>query len=110
MRAPAGTVVTEEGRRVADTVRLHIAGGQAGRWLAFRLSDGGTDGVVYDDRAAAIRYQLHESQCAYIKIPYDTLTDQEASRYLVLCRMAYDAGLRFTDPESARHDVIPGRM
>lgn len=103
-------VTTPEGQRVSAEVRLAIAEGHAGRWMAFRLSDGGTDRVRYATRAEAIRYQLHESQCAYIRVPWDDCTPQEATSYLEVCRKLYAAGLRFTDPESARHEPIPVRM
>lgn len=105
-----GARVSDPGRRVSATVRQAIADGAQGRWMAFRLSDGGSDGVRYAARVEAVHHQLHESQCAYIKIPWDDCTPEDATSYLDLCRGLYDAGLRFVDPEAARHEPIPRRM
>lgn len=102
--------VTDEGRRVSAAVQLAIAEGCAGRWMAFRLSDGGTDGNRYATRVEAIHYQLHESQCAYLRVPYDNCTPEEATSYLGMVRRLYDAGLRLTDPEAQRREPVPVRM
>lgn len=90
--------VTDRGKRLAEAVRVARAAGGEGRWIAARLSDGGTDGAVYDDRAAAVRHQLHETQCAYLKVPPAPMPDHEASGWLDLNERAYDAGMRLEDP------------
>ena len=108
---PDVVAASEAGRRCSDTVRLHIAGGNAGRWVAIRLSDGGSDGIVYDTRADAIRHQLHETLCAYVQIPRDDMPPGEATRFLGINRMLYDAGLRIVDPdEPARELIMPERV
>jgi hypothetical protein len=86
-------------KRCSDSIRLHIACGMAGKWVAIRLSDGGSDGVVYDTRGDAIRHQLHETLCAYVKIPLDDMPTEEAAIFLAFNRRVYDAGYRMTDPE-----------
>lgn len=96
----------EAGRRCSDVVRQAIADGHAGRWAAIRLSDGGSDGVAYDTRGDAVRHQLHESQCAYVKIPRDDMGPGEATRFLEIHREVYDKGMRFIDPEDPDRELI----
>lgn len=72
-----------------------------GQWLAIRLSDGGYDGVAYEHRADAVRHQLHETQCAYVRIPPGGMTPREAEAFLGYHRALYDAGFRLPDPEFA---------
>jgi hypothetical protein len=93
-------------RRLSDEVRLHIVCGNAGKWIAARLSDGGGDGTVYDTRADAIAHQLHETQCAYLCIPHDDLSPRSAGRYLEMHRELYDGGFRLSDPDDPR--ATPG--
>jgi hypothetical protein len=89
--------VTDEGRRLHEAVTLHILAnpdGATGRWVAARLSDGGTDNVLYDTNEDAIRHPLHEKQCAYMCISPAGTTEREATRFLQLWRQFYDAGHR----------------
>jgi hypothetical protein len=70
-------------------------------FIAIRLSDGGCDMVLYESKKDAIRYQVHEQQCAYIAFrslaggasPSDML------RILRFHRGAYRAGMRLVDPD-----------
>lgn len=96
--------VTEAGRRASDVVQQAIVDGYPGFWLALRLSDGGSDGIAYASKADAIRYQLHEQQCAYLRVPRDHASPREMSRYLELHRLLYAKGCRLADP-----DGDPGR-
>lgn len=98
---------SDAAKRCSDTVRLHIVAGAAGKWAAIRLADGGSDNVAYDTRADAIRHQLHETQCAYVKIPPDDMPPEHAESYLAFHRKAYDAGFRLTDPDDRREVVMP---
>jgi hypothetical protein len=101
---------SDAARRCADhvTVRALIAG-NTGKWVAIRLSDGDSDGVVYDTWRDAVRHQLHETQCCYIKIPPDGMTPVQAERYMNIHRALYDGGHRLVDPE-AFGAVMPNRM
>lgn len=95
---------SDSARRMADNVNIHIAAlGEAasGKWVAIRLSDGGSDGVLYDTRTQAITHQVHEKQCLYVRIPPfgDTMTPREAQAFLNLQRSLYDAGYRLQDPD-----------
>jgi hypothetical protein len=67
-------------------------------WIAARLSDGGTDGQCYPDKDTAVRYQLHETQCAYLRVPPMDMPPGEAEGWLALNERAYDAGMRLSDP------------
>lgn len=100
---------TDAARRSSDAVRAHIAEGQAGRWVALRLSDGGSDGIAYDTRQNAIRHQLHETQCAYVKVPMDDLSPRAAAALLRTHRAVYDAGLTLADPDDPRELITPDR-
>jgi hypothetical protein len=97
---------SEAGRRCSDIISLHILAGDAGRWAAVRLSDGGSDGIAYDTRADAVRHQLHETLCAYVKIPRDAMPPAEATRFLGINRMFYDKGLRLIDPDAPEREMI----
>lgn len=80
-------------------------------WIAIRLSDGGSDMVIYDCKQDAVRGQLHEQQCAYIAFRnlIGGATAREMLRYLRFCEMAYDAGMRLPDPDApdGGPDVAP---
>lgn len=103
-----GQVVTDAGRRMADIVRQAMVDGHAGRWLAIRLSDGGSDGVTYGARADAVRHQVHETQCLYLKVPPGgSMSDRDATRYLEVHRQMYDAGMRLIDPDNLNRGVVP---
>lgn len=71
-------------------------------WIAIRLSDGGSDMVIYETKQDAVRHQLHEQQCAYIAFRnlIGGASEKEMLRYLRFNRMAYDAGFRLPDPDA----------
>lgn len=96
-------VYSDAARRCSDVINTHVAVhkfGAFGKWAAIRLSDGGSDGVMYDTKADAVRHQLHETQCAYVRIPLDGMSAREAEIYLEFNRKLYDAGMRMSDPET----------
>lgn len=103
----APPVVSDRGRRMADAVNTALLGqGQSicGRWMAIRLSDGGSDGRVYDTKSDAVRHQLHRTQCYYVTITPDGITPAVASRMLDMAEQWYDAGIDLADPQA---HVIP---
>lgn len=68
---PLGFVPSDAARRASDIIVMHFLAdpvGNRNRVCAIRLSDGGSDGVVYDNLAQAVRYQLHYKQCMYVRI------------------------------------------
>jgi hypothetical protein len=92
--------ITDAGRRLsAAHAEARRAGGE-GRWIAARLSDGCTDGRIYDQRADAVRHQIHETQCVYVMVQPGLMTEREASKLIEVNQRAYDAGFRFVDPNT----------
>lgn len=84
-------------KRAYDVMNLHVIGkGESswGNWCAFRLSDGGSDGVLYPTRETAISHQLHPTQCCYLMIPPTGFTLGEIRDFLALSRKLYDKGAR----------------
>lgn len=82
----------------------------AGRIVAIRLSDGGSDGVAYHDRASAMRHQLHWSQCAYFRLQPEYWSVSTCDTMLQYVRWRYDAGWR-PDPENPDQTLIlPTRL
>jgi hypothetical protein len=114
----------DRARRCSDVVNMHVlahvpaAGGPPDwngptPWVAIRLGDGSSDGVLYDSKAAAIKHQLHENQCAYVSIPPDGMTVKQALVYLHYTQQMYEAGLRLADPDMQVHvplrpETMPG--
>lgn len=102
----SGVPYSDAARRCSDLVRQAIVDGNVGRWLAIRLSDGGSDGVAYDRKADAVRFQLHESQCAYVKVPADDMSPRAAERFMAINRQIYDSGVaRLADPDGPGGDT-----
>lgn len=97
--------VSDAGRHCSDAVNLASLVGGMGKWVAARLTDGKTDGNVYDSKSDAIKHAiinlklLHESQAAYIKIPPGGMPPAEATRFLEVVRKLYSSGMRITDPD-----------
>lgn len=98
----------DAGQHCADAVNLALSLGGQGKWIAIRLSDGKSDGNLYDYKREAIKHQLHEFQCAYIKIPPGGMTKQDAIQYLGVMRKLYDKGARLADPDKSV--VMPHTM
>lgn len=94
-------------RHCADAVNLHVAVdpyGSIGKWVAVRLADGKSDGRLYESKYEAVRFQLHETMCAYISIPPGGMPVADAEVYLKVMRQLYDAGYKLADPD--KH-IIP---
>jgi hypothetical protein len=62
-------VITDAARRMSDIINLTITFNGVweikDKWMAFRLSDGSTDGALYDTRQDAINHQSNPQWCAY---------------------------------------------
>lgn len=94
---------SDAAKRASDQVNLHLAaqGLEAFRkWVALRLSDGGSDGVLYDSKIMAVRHQADEQLCAYVCVPPTRMSVCSAEAFLSFTRRAYNAGFRLTDPDS----------
>lgn len=95
------TAESPEAIQASQHVNLHITalGHEAtNKWVAIRLSDGGSDSRLYETRAEAVRFQLHENQCAYVNIPPTGMTPRGAANYLNFTRFLYERGMRIEDP------------
>jgi hypothetical protein len=90
-------------RRMASAVTLAAMNGGAGRFLAIRLRDGGSDHVLYDTRSDAVSHQLSPAHATYVLVPPDGMTTGQADRVLGYWRDLYDAGFRSNEPR----DDIP---
>lgn len=93
---------SDAARHCADAVNLHVMVDHVnaiGKWVAVRLADGESDGVLYDTKADAVRHQLHETMCAYVCIPPGGMPVADAEVYLRTMRQLYDAGYRLADPD-----------
>lgn len=95
---PANSV--ERAMRAYDHLCLiHTAHGDdcGGRWVAISLADGSCDMRLYDSKSEAIRFQLHETQCAYFCFTGVPLA-KELQYFLDANELLYDAGLSLSDP------------
>lgn len=95
-------MISDEARRCAESVNIHlrINGPSAiGRWVAIRLSDGGSDHNLYDSKSDAVRHQLNEFFCGYVCIPPNGMSEEDAQGWLRAMRRLYDAGFRIADPD-----------
>jgi hypothetical protein len=85
-------------------------------FVAIRLSDGGSDQVLYGSKQDAVRHQLSEQQCAYFSFrgcPNGFASARDAAIFLAWHRMAYDNGFRLPDPDDAHGGpdlAIPSSM
>jgi hypothetical protein len=70
-----------------------------GKWVAIFLGDGSCDTRLYDSKAEAIRFQRHETQCAYLYMNgLPRLGELRA--FLDTNEELYDAGLALADPDT----------
>lgn len=96
---------TDEAKRASDIINAYYSYVPLDRllrsWVAIRLSDGGSDGVLYDSKRDAVRHQSDEFLCAYISLRNcpNGVSKLEAERFLAYTRATYDAGMRLPDPD-----------
>lgn len=104
LRAP------DAAKRMADTLALHQTALTrdeilAKRYVAIRLADGGSDGIAYGTREAAILHNVNNpSRCAYFQVPLERWGPATCDTLLWYVRGCYDSGFR-EDP--AHQLVIP---
>lgn len=97
---PLGMVPSDAAKRCSDEITFAVLAGNVGRWIAIRLSDGGSDARTYDTKAEAVRFQFHENFCCYILVPADGMPPADAERFLQINRDLYANGARLADPEA----------
>lgn len=116
MEPPPGYVYRnhDAAKRFHDIIALHqevLSTDEllTGRYIAVRLSDGGSDGVAYESRTDAVEGQRHNaSRCGYYRIPPKQIKwgIQTCDVMLWYVRTAYDNGHR-EDP--AHQLIVPTR-
>ena len=101
-------------QRMYDQLRLHqlalteLDKLQGQHWVAIRLSDGGSDGILYDTRWDAIRHQLHGTQCGYLPIKPQMPGIVGCDVLLWYWRGAYERGWR--PDQDTPHLHLPMKM
>jgi hypothetical protein len=93
---------SDEAKRASDNVNLHFNAqgwNAVGKWIAISLQTGDSDGILYDKKADAVRHQLHEMQCFYVRIVPGFMSYCEAEILLETNRRLYDRGWRMADPD-----------
>lgn len=105
-------VVTDAARRAYDAVQVHVFGAgwdeRIRSWVALKLQDGSSDGVLYDSRGAAVRHvsdQRFYAFFSYRNAPNGFSSLKDAQLYLDYHRMAYDQGAlqALADPDDRKH-------
>lgn len=87
---------------------MHIAVGSWRGVVACRLSDGTSDGVVYDSRADAVAHQHHnERWYAFIRLQPSTMSVCAAASVLRMQRQASRLGTADRDAPNGGLEVIP---
>jgi hypothetical protein len=92
---------SDDAKRMCDEINVHyhaLGAESIFRWVAVRLSDGGTDHVLYDTRADAVTHQSDSRLCLYIQIPPTGATARECESVLRFGRFAFDHGYKIVDP------------
>lgn len=93
----AGAVYSDAALRMSDILNAAVlTPGATGRVIAIRLHDGGSDGVLYDTRADAIRHQKgNEALCDYVVIKPTAYHPSDCQGRLDFTRALYDRGWRW---------------
>jgi len=116
-------VITDAAKRMSDRVNLMLIAQPweilKTSWMAFKLVDGDSDGVLYDTREDAVKHQLHENLCAYffMRTALGGVPVRDCQLFLDLHRHVYDNGGRMADVKAPQvimstwgHDVLSGRV
>jgi hypothetical protein len=103
---PECIIVTDAGKRMSDVVNGLLTFNKPWeiryKWMAFALSDGHSDNVLYDTRQDAIDHQLDERFFAYVCFMslLGGATPKDCEIYLEVHRQAYDSGMRLHEPDA----------
>lgn len=97
---------SDAAKRIHDQYHLHRTVdlyGSIGHWIACALSDGTSDGVLYDSKSDAVHHQHHNEQFyTFIQITMANLSVCDAEVFLTVTRRLYDKGMRMVDPDHAK--------
>jgi hypothetical protein len=90
-------------QHLCDAVNLHwdaVGADAVGKYVAIRLADGKSpDGALYDTRRDAVRHNIHDPWCFYVKVNPGGIQPREAWVVLGYARQAKDAGAVFQNEE-----------
>jgi hypothetical protein len=106
MPAPDSTAhYPDRTRHAWDVLQLHRAAVPideiGGWWVAIRMSDGKSDGNLYRSKPEAVRFQLHENQCAYLCVPpFGEMPIGELHGWLAVVEKIYEGGGRLSDVDT----------
>jgi hypothetical protein len=95
--------------RLRDSVNIHVTAQKeaaTGKYVAVRLSDGSSDGSLYDTRRDATRHQINDPWCFYVRIAHGGIGLKEAWVVLCYARQAKKAGIVFSEEEA----IVPQRL
>lgn len=99
-------MVSDAAKRASDIINSYLAfvpwDEIKHKWVAIRLSDGGSDGTLYDSKRDAVRHQSDEFLCAYVSYRnmMQGCSPHEMQAFLDFNRKAYDSGFRLPDPDA----------
>lgn len=92
--------------RMRDAINLHVVALALGArerhlcWVAINLSDGRSDGNLYDSRADAVRHTQNKSRgWAYLKVGAERMGERESIIVLQMFRRAFERGVIFAEEE-----------
>ena len=80
---------TDDAKRLSDAANLHWAAVEwdsVGKFIAFDLNDGSTDGNLYDSRTDAVRHQSNPYTRGYLHLHPAGMTQCEAEIMLKAAR------------------------
>jgi hypothetical protein len=96
-------------RRIKDQYDLHRVANDIfeirGKWFAFSIEDGKSDGHLYDRRYQCIRHQKgHERLYGYVQMQISDMSLREAIGLLSVYRKVYKSGrARVAAPPDEQH-------
>ena len=105
-------VYSDAAKRIAHAVSLHAYAGNAGRWCAFRLTDGTSAdfNTVYDSYDDAVRgMRWDRDRFVYLLVSPDGMDPRAAEAFLGYARALHDKGYRLPAPDDSifSHATVP---
>jgi hypothetical protein len=96
---------SDEAKRMSDATMLHwVANGwdSTKYWVAFKMEDGRSpdNNTLYDSKRDAVRHQLDEFLCLYVRLHPGGFNVCEMEATLKYHRQAYLNGFRLPDPDA----------
>lgn len=100
--------ITDAARRMSDIVNamitFHGPFEIASKFMSFRLTDGTSDGALYDTKREAVRHVSNEKYFAFFcfRSAMGGMSPKDAQIFLDVHRHAYDNGGHLADPDDMR--------